>query len=190
MLNSLLFLVVSSIVFVEAGYYWRDYDGIVPKDAIVGGEDSNGDPIYIGQILYIDKLLVAKIYSYDRNAYYTWGIELSSRENIKILCSPYPERFKWVDTTKNGLHLLINAHLIKGGSEPAYTMYIGRAFHKGQTLVGRIRAGSTPNLNLGLYISVPGKEVIVDSFQILTYDANANVSERPEKCSTNLIFKS
>jgi hypothetical protein len=30
-------------------YYWREYTGEIPKDAIVGGRDIDGKNIYIGQ---------------------------------------------------------------------------------------------------------------------------------------------
>lgn len=32
-------------------YYWRVYQGIVPKDAVVGGITANGVETYIGQLL-------------------------------------------------------------------------------------------------------------------------------------------
>lgn len=34
-------------------YYWRSYNGTVPNDAILGGMDKNGQPIYIGQAPYM-----------------------------------------------------------------------------------------------------------------------------------------
>ena len=30
-------------------YYWREYGGKIPADAIPGGRDINGDNVYIGQ---------------------------------------------------------------------------------------------------------------------------------------------
>ncbi|KAF5299431.1 hypothetical protein FQA39_LY11577 [Lamprigera yunnana] len=160
----------------DVGYYWRDYSGIIPMDAFPAGQNENGENIYIGQVLYFDKLLPAKIYRGDRKAYYTWGIEYSTAENVKVLCSHHPEGLKWVAAKKDGLHQLINTFLVKGGSEPVYDVYIGRAFHKMQTLPGRIRAGNLAHLNIGLYVSVPGKEVILPSFEVLTYDPKATPS--------------
>ncbi|KAF5302555.1 hypothetical protein FQR65_LT00927 [Abscondita terminalis] len=182
-------IIKKTIGKIDDGYYWRDYDGVIPRDALAGGLDENGEPIYIGQVLYYDKLLPAKIYPYDKNAYYTWGTEYSTRENVKILCTPYPEKLRWVDTKKDELHLLINTHLVKGGFEPVYDIYIGRGFHKMQTLVGRIRAGNAPHLNIGLYVSVPSKEVIVPSFQVLTYDPNYYEPVSNRTCSRNILLK-
>ncbi|KAF5302553.1 hypothetical protein FQR65_LT00925 [Abscondita terminalis] len=162
---------------VLVGYYWRLFDGEIPHDAVVAGSDVNGLPIYIGQALYGDKLLPAKIYYNDIKAYFAFGIEQSATNNVKILCSPYPEKLQWVKTKKNEVHMLINKHLISGGHEPSYTIYIGRAFYKSETLPGRIRTGERANQNMGLYVSVDGKEIIFDSFEILTYDPSLEVVE-------------
>ncbi|KAF5299433.1 hypothetical protein FQA39_LY11579 [Lamprigera yunnana] len=181
------FVLESRAEVVELGYYWRDYNGIIPRDAFPAGQDENGESIYIGQVLYYDKLLPAKIYRGDRKAYYTWGIEYSTAENVQILCSRHSENLKWVAAEKNGLHQLINTFLVKGGSEPVYDIYIGRAFHKMQTLPGRIRAGNVAHLNLGLYVSVPGKEVILPSFEVLTYDPKA-IDNANSSCTKNVLI--
>ncbi|KAK4874546.1 hypothetical protein RN001_013906 [Aquatica leii] len=163
------------------GYYWRVFDGEIPHDAVIAGSDVNGLPVYIGQILYGDKLLPAKIYYNDNKAYFAWGTEQSSDSNVKILCSPTPEKLQWVKTKKNEVHMFINKHLISGGYEPSYTIYIGRSFYKGETLPGRVRTGERASQNLGLYISSIGKEIIFDSFEILTYEPDA-VEVTTEHC--------
>ncbi|KAB0794039.1 hypothetical protein PPYR_13659 [Photinus pyralis] len=169
------------------GYYWRDFAGVVPLDAFVAGQDQNDRPIYVGQALYGATLLPSKIYTDDSKAYYTWGGELSTKDNIKILCTQHPERMVWIDSTKDGIHQLIGKDLVKGGYEASYDLYIGRAFHKWQTLVGRVRAGPTVSAYHGLYISVPEKEVYMDSFQILTYDYWANVTDQA-RCFKNVML--
>ncbi|KAK4874547.1 hypothetical protein RN001_013907 [Aquatica leii] len=197
MLRSLIVLLIAFFAIkcdsqrIQQSYYWADFEGLIPEDAIAGGQDENGEAIFIGQVLYGDKLLPAKIYSYDTNAYFAWGVEQIAKENIKILCSLYPERFKWLDTTKDTVHLLINAHLVKGGWDSPYDVYIGRAFHKMQTLVGKIRVGSIPSYNEGLYVTVPGKVILVPSFQILAYDASCDVivDEETGRCTKNIVVK-
>lgn len=43
-------------------YYWRDYNGKVPSDAVPAGEDVNGEPTFVGQIyLQGHGLFVAQI---------------------------------------------------------------------------------------------------------------------------------
>lgn len=41
----------SKCLFLEHfyDYFWREYNGEIPNDAIIGGISSNGDNIYIGQ---------------------------------------------------------------------------------------------------------------------------------------------
>jgi hypothetical protein len=40
---------INNQLTTDLGYGWREYTGEVPEDAIVGGKDSNGTGIYIGQ---------------------------------------------------------------------------------------------------------------------------------------------
>ena len=44
-------------------YYWRDYAGTIPQDAVLGGRNEHGDKIYIGQA-YVPNvgLIVSEIY--------------------------------------------------------------------------------------------------------------------------------
>ncbi|KAK4874548.1 hypothetical protein RN001_013908 [Aquatica leii] len=163
--------------FLYEEYYWQDFEGEVPFNALAGGKDATGKPIYIGQVLIGGKLLPAKIYVNDNKAYYTWGYEMSTTVDVKILCTEHPERFTWIPTKKDEIHKLINQRLVKGGWEPSYDLYIGRAFYNLQTLVGRIRVFGNPVSNLGLYISADGKEVILDSFEILAHAAEVNGSD-------------
>ena len=154
------------------GYYWREYTGVIPDDAVEGGQAANGLPIYIGQVLYADKLIPAKIYSNDAKAYFAWNVEQSATLNVKILCSKYPERFNWVATRKNEIHLLTDQHVVSGGYEPGYIMYIGRAQYSGQTLVGKVRAPEKSTTNLGLFITNEGKQINLETFEILIYTPN------------------
>ncbi|KAF5299434.1 hypothetical protein FQA39_LY11580 [Lamprigera yunnana] len=167
----------TSIALVTEGYYWKDFKGEVPDDAIKGGKSANGEPIYIGQVLHYDKLLPAKILTNDNKAYFAWNAEQSTTENIKILCSPYPERFQWIPTHKNEIHLLTNEHVINGGAEPNQYLYIGRALYKSETLVGKVRTADKASQNLGLYITSQKKEAVLDTFEILVYSPEANSTE-------------
>ncbi|KAF5302556.1 hypothetical protein FQR65_LT00928 [Abscondita terminalis] len=143
--------------FLYEEYYWQDFEGEIPTDAFPGGKDVNGKPIYVGQVFFASKLLPAKIYEHDKKAYFAWGYELSQQQMLKY-CAPKIRK----DSS---------------GWEPSYDLYIGRAFYKQETLVGRIRVFGTPASNLGLYISADGKEVILDSFEVLTYVPDINSTE-------------
>lgn len=45
-----VYLYLCNNLFVD--YYWRDFNGTIPWDAIEGGKDSSGEKTYIGQALY------------------------------------------------------------------------------------------------------------------------------------------
>lgn len=47
--------------YKNTDYYWRDYVGVIPKDAVEGGTDKNGNATYIGQVYIRDKILPAII---------------------------------------------------------------------------------------------------------------------------------
>lgn len=67
------------------GYYWRDFTGEIPSDALPGGTDISGKPIFIGQIFNLIFLIPAKIYVNDSKAYYEYGgLEHSTTDNIKV----------------------------------------------------------------------------------------------------------
>ena len=172
---------------VADGYYWRIFNGQIPSDALIAGKDKDGLPIYIGQVLYNDKLLPAKIYTNDRLAYFAWNSEQSTDKNVKILCTPYPERFSWAQTKKNEIHMLINQYIISGGHESNYVLYIGRAFYNYETTVGRVRTGERATQNQGLIVSTDGREQSFESFEILTYNPTAEPTGT-KYCHRNMLF--
>jgi len=149
-------------------YYWRDYSGIIPSDALPGGLDRSGRPMYIGQILHRNMLLTAKLYLNDNKGYYgATQKEFTGANNIKVLCTQHPDRFEWIETTADDIPKLADRHLIIGGHEPGYTMYIGRAYYKLETAVGKVSTGNPENH--GLYVTHEGTESKLKSFEILAY---------------------
>lgn len=47
----------------HSDYYWRDYHGKIPSDAIEGGRDIRGHPTYIGQAFVLHHgILIGQIY--------------------------------------------------------------------------------------------------------------------------------
>ncbi|KAF2879110.1 hypothetical protein ILUMI_27058 [Ignelater luminosus] len=154
------------------GYYWRDYTGETPADALAGGTDVNGKPIYIGQIFNLRFLIPAKIYENDKTAYYEYGgPEHSIKDNIKILCTQHPEHFKWVRTNNEEIKLMTSGHLVIGGYEPGCTTYIGRVRHAGEILVGKALTDNLPQF-AGLYVTKDEKAKKYTTFEVLTFDPN------------------
>ncbi|RZC33548.1 DUF3421 domain containing protein [Asbolus verrucosus] len=50
-LFTLLILYIVIVESEDVDYYWRDYEGEIPEDAISAGRDANDKDVYIGQIL-------------------------------------------------------------------------------------------------------------------------------------------
>jgi hypothetical protein len=58
-----IFFFSSQVSCIQQNYYWREYTGSIPKDAIPAGKDINGQNIYVGQAYVKNEgLIVAPIY--------------------------------------------------------------------------------------------------------------------------------
>ncbi|KAF2879112.1 hypothetical protein ILUMI_27060 [Ignelater luminosus] len=122
------------------GYYWREYRGFVPEDALPGGRDTDKRTTYIAQILH-DKLLIpGEIRDNEKRAYYEWGFqEFAATENIKILCTRQPEKMQWFRTTKDNFTMLTNRNFVFGGYEPNNEIYVGRKVFDESIVVGKVQ---------------------------------------------------
>ncbi|KAJ3617377.1 hypothetical protein MTP99_007105 [Tenebrio molitor] len=154
-------------------YYWRDYTGEIPDDAVPGGYDRNLEPTYIGQLFVINHgLLPARIYKGQKSVTASrYGIH-SSCECIKILCSPDLHKFVWLPSTAATLHTdAIGKHLVIGGYENGKVLNIGRGSYQEEVIVGKVCG-----FNIGsalLYFPYKGKELNMKSYEVLVYDINA-----------------
>ncbi|KAF2897474.1 hypothetical protein ILUMI_08704 [Ignelater luminosus] len=156
-------------------YYWRDYVGIIPEDAVEGGTDESGAPTYVGQT-YIREygLLPAIVFRGCRTVNTTAQDKaVTSDTNIKILCGKYKTRFQWVPTRDEDLHLLTGRHFIVGGSEVGQALYIGRVNYDNRVIIGKFFM-NPPLSKFGLAIPYQGKPVNVHSFEVLTYNVYYN----------------
>uniref|UniRef100_A0A1Y1MK88 Uncharacterized protein n=1 Tax=Photinus pyralis TaxID=7054 RepID=A0A1Y1MK88_PHOPY len=159
------------------GYYWRDYVGEIPYDAVPGGIDKSGQPTYIGQA-YIKgfELLPATITAGSTTAMASaYNIAMPVNKNIKILCSNQLDKFSWLVTKSEEAHLITNCHLVIGGSEVDEIVHIGRVNHHGQTVIGKVF--SYRPVFKGLWIPHDGHELNFASYEILTYNCNAHTGK-------------
>ena len=160
------------------GYYWRDYLGEIPSDAVAGGMNRADKPTYIGQV-YIKgvELLPATIRRNTLNATTSaHNKEIYANKNIKILCSNEIDKLTWIATKSNELHLLSNCNLVIGGSEVDHTLYIGRVNHGGRTIIGKVfsrRKGFN-----GLWIPYNGHEINFKTFEVLAFNCSYDIDVR------------
>lgn len=75
---------------------------------------------------------------------------------------------KWIPTSKDKIELLTAYELILGGVDNGYPENIGRANHKGQTIIGKVIR--KPLQHDGLWIPDDGKEIKLDTYEVLVYD--------------------
>lgn len=158
-------------------YYWREYLGVIPSDAIPGGFDKTNQRTYIGQMF--DSrfgLLPSTIYKGSKHLLASGGGSSFTADTfVKILCSPNHNRYKWIPTENSKSHLLVDYHLVIGGNEAGYVLNIGRVNHESEIILGKVFGHNTPYR--GLSIPYKSKESIYQSYEILVYDYCAGTTD-------------
>ncbi|XP_018575569.1 uncharacterized protein LOC108914277 [Anoplophora glabripennis] len=151
-------------------YYWRNYTGIIPRDAIEGGRDVNNMTTYIGQVSVKNQgVIPATIYPGNTTVVaVAHGVHRVS-SYIKILCSATKQNIKWMHVDSRNFQVLTtNRHLVQGGVENDIVTYIGRIRYQGETVVTKVREHGIGNVKL--YYPAGNQEKSTDSFEVLIYD--------------------
>ncbi|KAJ3645424.1 hypothetical protein Zmor_023083 [Zophobas morio] len=150
-------------------YYWREYNGQIPADAIIGGQDINGDNVYIGQA-YVSKwgLFTGQIKPGLTEVFITNHGITKVDKYIKILCGFPQESFVWLPTNATSLHMtLLDKHVIIGGHQDGSgIMNVGRINYEGSTQIISYMVGNAdfhwPN--------VAGYDIAVKDYEVLVYE--------------------
>ncbi|KAJ3645971.1 hypothetical protein Zmor_023586 [Zophobas morio] len=150
-------------------YYWRDFYGKIPPDAIEGGRTAAGTPFYVAQVYIRNfELLPAMVFPNKPEAITSaYNKELKPTTHIKVLCSKNKDNFKWVPTRSEDLSLLTNTHLVVGGNEVGQVLYIGRVFDETSTVLGKIFKHNQPNK--GIWVPSQGHHANYFNYEVLTY---------------------
>ncbi|RZC33801.1 DUF3421 domain containing protein [Asbolus verrucosus] len=168
-------LIISHVSTLQENYYWREYTGYVPPDAIAGGKDINGDDIYIGQA-YIrgEGLMVVQIYPGTREIQAAIKGVKKVDKYTKILCGPL-QNFSWLTVTSSNLHLvLLNKHAVIGGHEDGQgQINIGRISYEGETKIGKVNSFVVGDASFR-FADNNDREPVVKSYEILLYYNNDN----------------
>ncbi|KAJ3629002.1 hypothetical protein MTP99_013429 [Tenebrio molitor] len=164
-----LFTCQTSYSFTSYG--WREYTGEVPEDAIVGGKDSNGTGIYIGQAYVRNMgLVVVQITPGVREVFAPiHGVEKIDKY-IKILCG-LQQNVYWMSSDPSNIHSdLIDKEAVVGGHEDdwGYTS-IGRINYQGDINIGKINTFSIEEAYL-FFINNGTEQEVTTSYEILMYD--------------------
>ncbi|KAK4874257.1 hypothetical protein RN001_013617 [Aquatica leii] len=157
-------------------YYWRDFKGLVPSDAIPSDSQSE-DTVYIGQFSVVAEYnvdvanlhtLVATLYKGKHRAIAAYnGRTVYSNEtsNLKILCAGSTYRYSW--KSQNSL-FSPNCRFVIGGYEDNVPLYVGRGVKGKEKLVGKVYSDSSFH-DAKLTVPYQGGEEKFDSYEILTY---------------------
>lgn len=148
------------------GYYWRDYKGEIPRDALAAGLDKEGNELYVGQVLYRGYLIPGRINGTDKKIYFIYDTEQSVTVYIKILCTQHPENYQWILTSSEEFSHLAHKNLMpEGGYQLNYEVYIGRLTLYGETHVGKVLVNNNKAV---LYTAIKGKVMTFETFEVLS----------------------
>jgi hypothetical protein len=148
-----------SISIIFPGYRWVDSSvayGTVPPNALHGGRDADGHPIFVGRAYHEGDLIPAKVIPGKNAAYVAHNGEEHQVEEYQILCK---QQFDWVPCHAG--HLPPGA--IQGGhTGDGEVLYIGRVFHEGAQTIGKIH----PSHGV-CYIPFDGQEIACPEYETL-----------------------
>nr|XP_022906825.1 uncharacterized protein LOC111418516 [Onthophagus taurus] len=127
-------------------YYWRDYNGSIPNDAIAVDDD-----LYIGQIYSHSSVIPGSLFPERNKFIYEYIGQREAKSDIKILCAPNPDEMKWVKLNMAEIfaenpHFYVsqfettpNCVLIPGGYEhEKYRWYIGKIYHENMWKISKV----------------------------------------------------
>ncbi|KAF5277185.1 hypothetical protein FQR65_LT03891 [Abscondita terminalis] len=152
-------------------HYWREYTGILPSDAIPGGNTDSGEVTYIGQFPIAAEYntdvstvhtLVATLYKGKDHAvaaYNGRSVYSNDTSDIKVLCASSQGRYKWYSPKSL---FGPSCRFVTGGKEDGTFLYIGKVTLDREKLTGKVQASKliTPH---------QGTEKTHETYEILTY---------------------
>ncbi|KRT84882.1 hypothetical protein AMK59_2754 [Oryctes borbonicus] len=141
-------------------YFWREYTGTIPDDAV------RFEDLYIAQIPY-NGLLPATLYSGKKEAVSEcFGRRVTMTTGIKILCDELTETFDWEWVNVNKLTENMLQDYVVGGVEDGSKLYIGKVFHEGEWKIGKVFPGTSRWKGLRIWYN-SGDKYITEDFQLL-----------------------
>ncbi|KAI4464728.1 hypothetical protein MML48_3g00012081 [Holotrichia oblita] len=176
LLQTFLLLLSFTLSFgnIQHNYYWRDYKGTIPEDAVNGTAD-----LYIAQVYY-EGILPATVYPSTKQAVTECrGARRILKYPIKILCDKRKDNFEWTYVNVNSLNAEKLSDMVVGGFEVGNTLYIGRTFHEGEWKIGKVFPPPYYLHGLTVWYN-DGRQYITHDFQILRYLGKRE--DRPPEC--------
>ncbi|KAG5881308.1 hypothetical protein JTB14_035584 [Gonioctena quinquepunctata] len=165
-------------------FYWRDYNGRIPIDAIPAGNSSNGLS-YIGQayIHHYGLLLGTITPNYMEIKVPCYGVVVTNIM-IRILCAQNHSRFHWVPTSLETFKRdmkeqcpVLGGYDRKAGEMRGSkgTLNIGRTRKFGDVIIGNIAAYD--EREVWFYYPLDGGENRASSYEVLVYRGDTTIDK-------------
>ncbi|XP_055918204.1 uncharacterized protein LOC129950333 [Eupeodes corollae] len=134
-------------------------DSPIPPFAVLGGQDSDGAPIYVGRSYHEGDTLPAKVVPNKHCAYVSWGGREIVKSEFEVLVG---ENYRFVNCPT---HTIPVDAVRAGNTVDGEPLYIGRCSFEGSETVGKIHP-----THRCLYIPYGGEEHRMDCYEVLISD--------------------
>ncbi|TMW40209.1 hypothetical protein DOY81_014711, partial [Sarcophaga bullata] len=135
----------------------------LPPNAVVGGYDCDGSPIYVGRSYHEGSHLPVKVIPSKRSAYVSWAGVEHAKSHYELLVG---ENYSWQPCF--GANIPPNAIRAGENSGTGEPLFIGRGHHENSLVVGKIQPS-----HACLYIPFAGQEIKLEKYEILVYGGGA-----------------
>ncbi|XP_054155092.1 uncharacterized protein LOC128953615 [Oppia nitens] len=139
---------------------WHPYSGgNVPGNAVAGGNDTNGETIFVGRAHESGDLIPGKIVPSHGVCYVPYDGQERAHRTYEYLVAPSYGSLVWRSAGNGG----IPSGAVHGGrmssGEP---LFIGRAYHEGSWVIGKVQQSHQV-----LYVPYGGNEIAIHSYEVL-----------------------
>lgn len=145
----------------------------MPPNAVVGGNDFDGDMMYVGRAFHNGDMLVVKVVPDKQLAFGSWRGEEVPKDHFEILCG---RNLVWRHCYN---HMIPDNAVLCGTTSLGQSVYIGRGHYEGSLTVGRVS-----KVHKALFIPFRGVERRLETYEILV-EEKSNVGWKIELASTD-----
>lgn len=135
------------------------HDGQVPYNAVEGGNDVNGEPIYVGRAHESGDVIPGKIVPSHGCCYVPYGGREISHDSYEYLVRPEYGHIEWRRAYDG---LIPDGGLPAGHTSEGEPLFVGRAYHEGSWVVGKVQRSHGV-----LYVPFGGDEIPIHDYELL-----------------------
>ncbi|RWS20953.1 uncharacterized protein B4U80_03761 [Leptotrombidium deliense] len=144
----------------SAYWHWIDAgNGNIPDKAVRGGEDVNGESLFVGRVVHEGDTLPGKIVPSQGVCYVSHAGTEHAHKSYQVLVSDY--ELKW----KQAEHGNVEKRAIMAGcTVDGQPLFIGRTYHDGSLVIGKVLPSQKT-----LYFPFAGNEHTADKYEVLRH---------------------